>query len=157
MTVLFRCLTATRISISWNILTVTSNVANDSPYGTFSEYARMNPYYSPYDANGQMVKNAALSVDGLETSEFVANPLYNSTLSTKIEQRYIDVTDNLYVEWAVLQGLKATLRFGITEKRTKADEFYPCQPFEVYRLYRRRPFPERFLPGKYGKHEKVIG
>ena len=26
---------------------------------------------------------------------------------------------------AVLQGLKATLRFGITEKRTKADEFYP--------------------------------
>lgn len=109
-----------------NILTVTSNVANDSPYGTFSEYARMNPYYSPYDANGQMVKNAALSVDGLETSEFVANPLYNSTLSTKIEQRYIDVTDNLYVEWAVLQGLKATLRFGITEKRTKADEFYPA-------------------------------
>ena len=42
-----------------NILNVTSNVANDSPYGTFSEYAAMNPYYSPYDKNGFLVKNAA--------------------------------------------------------------------------------------------------
>lgn len=109
-----------------DILTVTSNVANDSPYGTFSEYAAMNPYYSPYDSQGLMVKNAALSVDGLESTEFVKNPLYNSTLNTKLEQRYIDVTNNLYVEWFVLQGLKATLRFGITEKRTQADEFYPA-------------------------------
>mgnify|MGYP001040744355 CR=1 FL=1 len=110
-----------------NILNVTSNVAKDSPYGTFSEYAYMNPYYSPYDANGLLVKNAALSVDGLDkTGEFVANPLFNASLNTKIENRYTDITDNLYVEWNVLQGLKATLRFGITEKKTSADEFYPA-------------------------------
>lgn len=115
-----------------NILNVTSNVANDSPYGTFSEYAAMNPYYSPYDKNGFLVKNAALSVDGLETTEFVANPLYNATLNTKIENRYLDITDNLYVEWSVLQGLKATLRFGITEKRTSADEFYPANHLKFY-------------------------
>ena len=115
-----------------NILNVTSNVANDSPYGTFSEYAAMNPYYSPYDKNGFLVKNAALSVDGLETTEFVENPLYNATLNTKIENRYLDVTDNLYVEWSVLQGLKATLRFGITEKRTSADEFYPANHLKFY-------------------------
>ena len=94
-----------------NILNVVSNVATDSPYGTFSEYALMNPYYSPYDVNGLLVKNAALSVDGMDSEEFVANPLYNSTLNTEIEQRYLDVTNNLYVEWSVLQGLKATLRF----------------------------------------------
>lgn len=109
-----------------NILSVTSNIANDSPYGQFNEYAAMNPYYSPYDVNGLIVKNAALSVDGLKEAEFEKNPLYNSTLSTKIEQRYLDVTDNLYVEWSILQGLKATVRFGITEKRTSADEFYPA-------------------------------
>lgn len=108
-----------------NTLNVNSNVANDSPYGTFSEYALMNPYYSPYDANGLLVKNAALSVDGMDATESVDNPLYNSTLNTKIEQRYLDVTNNLYVEYAVLEGLKATLRFGITEKRNSADEFYP--------------------------------
>lgn len=110
-----------------NSLNVVSNIAKDSPYGSFSEYALMNPYYSPYDENGLLVKNAALSVDGLdEDGEFVANPLYNASLNTKIESRYLDVTDNLYVEWSVLEGLKATLRFGITEKRTSADEFYPA-------------------------------
>ena len=115
-----------------NILNVVSNVATDSPYGTFSEYALMNPYYSPYDVNGLLVKNAALSVDGMDSEEFVANPLYNSTLNTKIEQRYLDVTNNLYVEWSVLQGLKATLRFGITEKRNSADEFYPSNHLKFY-------------------------
>ena len=110
-----------------NILNVVSNVAKDSPYGAFSEYALMNPYYSPYDENGLIVKNAALSVDGLELDdeEFVANPLYNATLNTKIEERYLDVTNNLYVEWSILEGLRATLRFGITEKKNSADEFYP--------------------------------
>ena len=117
-----------------NSLNVVSNVASDSPYGTFSEYAYMNPYYSPYDANGLLVENAALSVDGLEESggEFVANPLYNASLNTKIEERYLDVTNNLYVEWMVLQGLRATLRFGITEKRTSADEFYPSNHLMFY-------------------------
>ena len=115
-----------------NILNVVSNVATDSPYGTFSEYALMNPYYSPYDVNGLLVKNAALSVDGMDSEEFVADPLYNSTLNTKIEQRYLDVTNNLYVEWSVLQGLKATLRFGITEKRNSADEFYPSNHLKFY-------------------------
>ena len=119
-----------------NSLNVVSNVASDSPYGTFSDYAYMNPYYSPYDANGLLVKNAALSVDGLDedNGEFVANPLYNATLNTKIEERYLDVTNNLYVEWAILQGLRATLRFGITEKRISADEFYPSNHlrFENY-------------------------
>ena len=44
----------------------------------------------------------------------------------------MDVTNNLYVEWSVLQGLKATLRFGITEKRNSADEFYPSNHLKFY-------------------------
>lgn len=108
-----------------DILTVTSNIANDSPWGSFGEYAIINPYYSPYDRNGLLVPNAAQSIDGTTGGEFVANPLYNAQLNTKLEKRYFDFTNNLYVEWNVLQGLTATLRFGITHKTTSADEFYP--------------------------------
>ena len=140
-----------------NILNVTSNVANDSPYGTFSEYAAMNPYYSPYDKNGFLVKNAALSVDGLETTEFVANPLYNATLNTKIENRYLDVTDNLYVEWSVLQGLKATLRFGITEKRTSADEFYPANHLKFYNYTGDDLFRKGSYQANTGHMKKLLG
>ena len=38
----------------------------------------------------------------------------------------MDVTNNLYVEWAVMQGLKATIRFGIPESRKIAGEIYPA-------------------------------
>lgn len=109
-----------------NILTVNSNIATDSPYGTFSEYTRMNPYYTPYDQNGRLVKNVLLSVEGEDgKDDFVPNPLYNATLNNKIEQRYIDFTNNLYIEWRIIEEIKATARVGITEKRTSADEFYP--------------------------------
>ena len=113
-----------------NILTVTSNVSNDSPYGQFSEYARLNPYWSPYDENGLLSQNIALQFiddkDKETSDEFVANPLYNASLNTLLRQEYIDVTNNAYIEWMIKPGLKATGRFGITEKRTKADEFYPA-------------------------------
>lgn len=56
----------------------------------------------------------------------MANPLYNASLNTLLQQEYIDVTNNAYIEWMIRPGLKATGRFGITEKRTKADEFYPA-------------------------------
>lgn len=109
-----------------NIMSYNSNIAKDSPYGLFSEYAQTNPYYTPYDKAGRLVKNVMLSVDGLDVAEdFVPNPLYNASLNTKKEQRYTDFTDNLYVEWRIIEGMKATLRMGITEKRTSADEFYP--------------------------------
>lgn len=110
-----------------NILTVTSNVSNDSPYGQFSEYARLNPYWSPYDENGLLSQNIALQFiddkDKETSDEFVANPLYNASLNTLLRQEYIDVTNNAYIEWMIKPGLKATGRFGITEKRTKADDF----------------------------------
>lgn len=39
-----------------NSLSITSNKAIDSPYGSFSDYVSVNPYFSPYDANGNLVK-----------------------------------------------------------------------------------------------------
>lgn len=102
-------------------LTITSNVP-DSHYGAFSEYAAVNPYLSPYDEKGQLVQNANI-IPGADN--FVANPLYNASLNTKLQSKYIDVTNNLSVEWMIVMGWKVTGRFGITEKRVRADEFYP--------------------------------
>lgn len=100
-----------------NILTVTSNESNDSPYGDFSEYARLNPYWAPYDENGLLLQNIVLQFDKDNASgDFVANPLYNASLNTLLQQQYLDVTNNAYIEWMIQPGLKATGRLGITEK-----------------------------------------
>ena len=46
-----------------NQTTITSNVANDSPYGSFSEYAALNPYYTPYDQYGNISENIVPHLD----------------------------------------------------------------------------------------------
>jgi len=134
-----------------NILTVTANESNDSPYGTFDEYARLNPYYSPYDQNGILVQNMLLHFNSEENvgSDFIANPLYNASLNTLLQQQYIDVTNNSYIEWTIVNGLKATGRLGITEKRTKADEFYPANHLK-FRGYSEEDF---FRRGSYQINE----
>lgn len=114
-----------------NILSVTAVNSNDSPYGSFSEYARMNPYWTPYDEHGNLKKNAESSLvsvyGSVSTSNFVApNPLYNSTLNTKITSNYVDITDNLYAEYHVMNGLKFVLRMGLTKKKDQSDQFYPA-------------------------------
>lgn len=40
-----------------NILSVNFNKSNNSPYGSFSEYTSLNPYFSPYDEYGNMKKS----------------------------------------------------------------------------------------------------
>lgn len=119
-----------------NTLSVTSNVGNDSPYGTFDEYARMNPYWSPYDENGQLLQNIVFQFSENRENEpdFEPNPLYNASLNTLLRSEYIEVTNNAFVEWIILSNLKATARFGITEKRTGADEFYPSNHLKFRNL-----------------------
>ena len=74
-----------------NQLTITSNEAHDSKYGTFDEYTKLNPYYTPYDQYGHLTDNIVPSLDPgnsvtvnawYEDIEFEANPLYNAQLNT---------------------------------------------------------------------------
>ena len=127
-------------------LTITSNVANDSPYGAFSEYAVLNPYLSPYDEKGNLVQNASI-IPGADN--FEANPLYNASLNTKLTSKYLDVTNNFSVEWMIVMGWKVTGRFGITEKRVRADEFYPANHLK----FRSYSGEDLFRKGSYQMNE----
>ena len=39
-----------------NILSILVNKSNDSPYGSYSEYSRMNPYWAATDKNGNLLR-----------------------------------------------------------------------------------------------------
>ena len=118
-----------------NQSTLTSNVANDSPYGTFGEYAKLNPYYTPYDQYGQLSENIVPHLDPgnsvmvnnwYKDIEFQANPLYNAQLNTLLQKKYIDFTNNFEVQWFAFTGMKITGRLGFSEKRSREDTFYPA-------------------------------
>ena len=124
-----------------NQLTITSNKANDSKYGSFDEYTRLNPYYSPYDEYGNLVENIFPHIEKsnsvstnawFEQISFEANPLWNAKLNTLLQNKYIDVTNNFDLQWFVTTGLKATARFGLTEKRSRKDNFYPANHLKFH-------------------------
>ncbi|MEG0795283.1 MAG: SusC/RagA family TonB-linked outer membrane protein [Odoribacter sp.] len=146
--------------------TITSNVANDSKYGSFSEYAALNPYYTPYDQYGMITENI---VPHLETGnsvtvnewmkkiEFQANPLYNAQLNTLLRNKYIDFTNNFEIQWFVFEGLKATARLGLTEKRSREDQFYPANHLK----FRNFINEDQFRKGSYklanGEESNISG
>ena len=89
-----------------NTMEYTNNWANESPYGEFSTYAELNPYWSPYDENGNLVKLLGMTANRLN----VYNPLYNASLNTKNSSSYAEFRDNFGMEWNISSALRFTAR-----------------------------------------------
>ncbi|TCC97799.1 SusC/RagA family TonB-linked outer membrane protein [Pedobacter hiemivivus] len=106
-----------------NIMSVNKNNTVESPYGTFSEYAQMNPYWRAENIDGSIPFYAEYL--GENPDEKFTNPLYNSTVKSKNTTSYLNFTNNFYLEWTLIPGLKATTRLGVDIKNSDADEFYP--------------------------------
>ena len=76
-----------------NIMSITSNKSTDSPYGTFRDYASMNPYWRATDSNGNIPRYAEIIDLGYNSYKYITNPLYNSTLNTKLDASYLEFPD----------------------------------------------------------------
>ena len=105
-----------------NILSVLVNKSNDSPYGSYSEYSQMNPYWAATDKNGNIIRWVE-SPNDINTR--IANPMYNATIGTSFTSNYLKFTNNFYAEWQITPAWKATMRLGISQQRDRADDFYP--------------------------------
>ncbi len=85
----------------------------------------MNPYWRAENLDGTIPFYAE---DFNVVNQFeITNPLYNSTLNNKNEQSYNNFTNNLYLEWMPIEGLRSTARIGIDTKSSDADEFYSAK------------------------------
>lgn len=109
-----------------NQFSVTLNRADDSPYGSFSSYTKLNPYWTPYDENGELKKVLGTIGGGGIVEQQVGNPLYDATLNTKNFSKYTELTNNFYIEWNVLKNLKVTGRLGLTKRQAVREDFYPA-------------------------------
>ena len=109
-----------------NQFSFTLNRADDSPYGSFSSYTKLNPYWTPYDENGELKKVLGTIGGGGIVEQQVGNPLYDATLNTKNFSKYTELTNNFYIEWNVLKNLKVTGRLGLTKRQAAREDFYPA-------------------------------
>ena len=109
-----------------NQLSTTLNRANDSPYGSFDEYAKLNPYWTPYDENGDLKQIAGSTGGGGLVGVTCGNPLWNASIGTKNFSKYTSITNNFYIEWQALTALKFIGRLGLSKTLNAREDFYPA-------------------------------
>ena len=107
-----------------NELDYTRNVSKNSPYGNFSDYVTLEPYFAPYDENGQLKK--ILGYECVNNTYPVYNPLYNASLNTKDQTDYTAFVENFEWDWHINENLRINGKFSYSRTTRGADIFYPA-------------------------------
>jgi TonB-linked SusC/RagA family outer membrane protein len=101
-----------------NNLTYNHVVANNSPYGSFSEYAQANPYLPFRDINGKIVKY----FDFVNTP----NPLYNANIGVIDKDAHDEIINNFKLEWNITDGVKLKSLVAFSKKIINNQNFLPA-------------------------------
>nr|WP_306449587.1 SusC/RagA family TonB-linked outer membrane protein [Odoribacter splanchnicus] len=99
-----------------NQASFTQNKSEDTPYGSFSTYAVLNPYEDMYDENGLL----AIQIGDRP------NPYRDGEIGTSLTSSYRQFINNTSLEWTIIEGLRLRGKLGITVKNNDADQFYPA-------------------------------
>lgn len=119
-----------------NVLTVTQVNAKESPYGNFSDYVRMNPYYPKTNANGGIpqvidswVGRGNGGGGGYDTLNTL-NPMFDATTGSFNKWQYLELNDALDVDWNIAGGLRLKGQLAVTHINSSYDVFR--SPFANY-------------------------
>lgn len=103
--------------------------ATNSPYGSFSEYTKLNPYVKYKDKDGnylyEVERDDRIYME--QSQERIYSPLYNATLDLRDESRYNDLTNLFGIDWQIINGLRLKGSFSFTLQNTSADVFKPAK------------------------------
>ena len=106
-------------------VSLTESNSHNSPYGSFSQYTRLNPYYIPVNANGEPEKILDNNtVSGQST--IITNPLYDATVGIKDATNSLSMTTNLSLEYMILKNLRITEQLSYTRGVAGTDKFLPA-------------------------------
>lgn len=130
-----------------NEVTVTSNLGKNSPYGTFRQYTRLNPYWTPYNDDGTLkyYLEEVYDKDGNRLTNFDSydnldgiipsnnnpvrpmNPLYNANLGVVDQTGYTNIMNNTALQWQVNPWLRLTGSVALQFQWDESDRFLPAQ------------------------------
>ncbi len=106
-------------------ISLSESEGKNSPYGSFSQYTRLNPYYIPEDAAGNQLKVLDNNtVSGRST--IITNPLYDATVGIKDETNSLTIATNLSLEYMILKNLRITEQLSYTRGMAGTDKFLPA-------------------------------
>lgn len=119
-----------KLNIS-NILYINGSDANESPYGSFSNFAQANPYYRITDENGNITKfldrDTNVPINGFTTDFDVINPLFNQTLNPIDNTDDIKIQNNLRAIWTFSDKFRLQTNFQLARQTETQVKFLPTE------------------------------
>lgn len=99
-------------------ITYTITKSENSPYGDFSTYASLKPYWAPYDDNGELLET-------LKSSNNVPNPLYQAKYLGSYSGRstLYDLTNNLSVNIDFTDDFRFKGQLSVTRTDSDSETF----------------------------------
>lgn len=107
-----------KINVS-NRAFVSGYKSNESPYGGFSNWVNMNPYYEYLPANRRFID----SIPRAGAFPIIANPLYNASLGSFNKTTNFSVNNNLQVIYDVTPRFRITAGGQVSRGNLLADNF----------------------------------
>ena len=99
------------------------NNSEESPYGTFSDYVSLNPYWSPYDEEGNLVPTFETFANSGGNS--VVNPMHDASLNKFDKSKYTNLRNTFQITWDIFKGMQAGVNVGYTKQIDRGDQFKP--------------------------------
>ena len=111
----------------WNIsnsLSMTNTKSHNSPYGSFSEYTKLNPYYRLTDENGRYQQVIEIKpMSSANNPKTVTNPLYNVQFPNKDLSNNFSIVDNFSIEYAIMDNLRVNGQVSLTKSTARSEQF----------------------------------
>ena len=96
--------------------------SQNSPYGSFADYTKQQPYFNPFDKNTGLPINKFVNL-APGTGE-VQNPLYEALMTTNFDRNnYKEFTDNAMLVWYFWKHFQLKGQFAISYKVDKGNRF----------------------------------
>lgn len=93
-----------------------------SPYGTFSDYALLNPYYRKRAKGGGIPRYLEQPRNDF-SGEFIPNPMYNIRLNTFDRNETLDIRNAFKIEYLPVDALRLTLDATLTRSQSENNLF----------------------------------
>ena len=110
-----------KFSFSEN-LSLGLNNSDDGTWGSFSTYANMNPYYEPYDEEGNIVKQFETESNKAFPNP-ITNPLADAHTNSFSKSDYTSVSNNFQLTYNPPKNLQGSVRFSYSKRYSKSEAF----------------------------------
>lgn len=109
-----------------NSITVDQAVGDNSPYGSFSAYTKLNPYLRLYGPDGEILKSLQRPMVPNTTNIDILNPIYNTTFENKNRTTDFTVRNLFKIEYDPSEALRLQLDFSLSKSVGKGEMFRPA-------------------------------